>query len=65
MNNIDNSLTRLLPKTFELIIIPYFRFISSLLSDFLDHRTLDAIIHNAERAFISKKTTKEILKRSF
>ena len=59
MNNIDNSLTRLLPKTFELIIIPYFRFISSLLSDFLDHRTLDAIIHNAERAFISKKTTKE------
>jgi hypothetical protein len=61
MNNIDNSLTRLLPKTFELIIIPYFRFISSLLSDFLDHRTFDAIVHNAERAFISKKTTKEQL----
>ena len=59
MNNFDNSLTRLAPKTFQLKIIPYFRFISSLLSDFLDNRTLDAIIHNAERAFISKKTTKE------
>jgi len=59
MNNIDNSLTRLEPKTFELIIIPYFRFISSLLSDFLDHRTLDAIIHNAERAFISKINSKD------
>ena len=59
MNNFDNSLTRLSPKTFQLKIIPYFKFISSLLSDFLDNRTLDAIIHNAERAFISKKTTKE------
>ena len=59
MNNFDNSLTRLAPKTFQLKIIPYFKFISSLLSDFLDNRTLDAIIHNAERAFISKKTTKE------
>jgi len=59
MNNFDNSLTRLSPKTFQLKIIPYFKFISSLLSDFLDNRTLDAIIHNAQRAFISKKTTKE------
>jgi hypothetical protein len=61
MNNFDNSLTRLSPKTFQLKIIPYFKFISALFSDFLDHRQLDAIVHNAERAFISKKTTKEQL----
>ena len=59
MNNFDNSLTRLAPKTFQLKIIPYFKFISALFSDFLDHRQLDAIVHNAERAFISKKTTKD------
>jgi hypothetical protein len=59
MNNIDNSLTRLLPKTFELTIIPYFRFISSLLSDFLGHRTLDAITYNAEKSFISHCSCKD------
>ena len=67
MNNFDNSLTRLAPKTFQLKIIPYFKFISSLLSDFLDNRTLDAIIHNAERTFISKINSKdrEILLEQF
>lgn len=59
MNNFDNSLTRLAPKIFELTIIPYFKFISALLNDFLDHRSLDAIVHNAERAFISKNISKE------
>ena len=59
MNNIDNSLTRLPPKIFELTIIPYFRFTSSLLSDFLGHRTLDAITYNAEKAFISHCSCKD------
>jgi hypothetical protein len=59
MNNIDNSLTRISPNDFELIIIPYFRTISSLLSDFLGHRPLDAIIYNAEKAFISKSCSKD------
>jgi hypothetical protein len=60
MSNFDNSLTRLPPKIFELTIIPYFRFTSSLLSDFLGHRTLDAITYNAEKAFISHCSCKDI-----
>jgi hypothetical protein len=59
MNNFNNSLTRLEPKNFQLTIIPYFKFISVLLSDFLDHRPLDAIVHNAERVFISKNNSKD------
>jgi hypothetical protein len=67
MSYFDNSLTRLAPKTFELTILPYFRFISSLLSDFLDHRQLDAITYNAFSAFISTCSCKdrEILQEQF
>lgn len=67
MNNFNNSLTRLEPKIFELTIIPYFKFISALLNDFLDHRQLDAIVHNAERVFISKNSSKDrkILQEQF
>jgi hypothetical protein len=59
MNNFDNSLTRLAPKIFELTILPYFRNITDLLNDFLEHRSLDAIIYNAEKAFISKNRSKD------
>lgn len=60
MNNFDNSLTRLPPKTFELTIIPYFKFIAELLNDFLGYRTLDAITYNAEKAFISQKYSRNL-----
>jgi len=60
MSNFDNSLTRLPPKTFELTIIPYYKFIADLLNDFLGHRVLDAITYNAEKAFISQKCSRNL-----
>jgi hypothetical protein len=60
MSNFDNSLTRLPPKIFKLTIIPYFKFIASLLNDFLDNIPLHAIIYNAEKAFISQKYSRNL-----
>jgi hypothetical protein len=60
MSNFDNSLTRLPPITFELTIIPYFKYIAELLNDFLGHRALDAITYNAEKAFISQKCSRNL-----
>lgn len=59
MSDLHNSLTRLSSNDFELKILPYFRNITFLLNDFLEHRTLDAIIYNAEKAFISKNRSKD------
>ena len=59
MSDLQNSLTGLAPKTFELTILPYFQYITDLLNDFLEHRPLDAIIYNAEKAFISKNRSKD------
>jgi hypothetical protein len=58
MSDLHNSLTRLSSNDFELKILPYFRNITVLLNDFLEHRSLDAIIYNAEKAFISKNRSK-------
>lgn len=59
MSDLQNSLTGLAPKTFELTILPYFQYITDLLTDFLEHRSLDAIKYNAEKAFISKNRSKD------
>jgi hypothetical protein len=60
MSNFDNSFTRLPPITFELTIIPYFKYIAELLNDFLGHQALDAITYNAEKAFISQKCSRNL-----
>ena len=51
----------------SLTILSYFRNIIDLLNDFLEHRPLDAIIYNAEKAFIFKNRSKdrEILLEQF
>jgi hypothetical protein len=57
MSYLHNSLT----------ILQYFRNITDLLNDFLEHRSLDSIIYNAEKAFIFKNRSKdhEILLEQF
>jgi len=57
--NLHNSITKLSPNDFQKNILPYFQYITDLLNDYLEHRPLDVIIYNAEKAFVSKNRSKD------